>query len=362
MARKRTNVFNLSFLDIMSCGFGAVVLFYMIISAQVATRSDQANSEVLSESNRLEEEVLEGRKNLVRLRNTVESKQEQEVIAEGEITRMQELLAKLKVELAQYDGSSLATQESIEALRADIKSLEEAKNRLAAEAETRTDDPGRNVRQFVGEGNRQYLTGMKMGGQRVLILVDGSASMLGRTYVNVIRYRNMQDDKKVKAPKWQSVLRTVDWITAQIPPASRFKIAVFNDGVEVMGDGEWQRAADGVSLDAAVKELNGHVPQGGSNLYAAFQLVKNMDVKPDNIYLITDGLPTIGKSPPSKTVMVSPENRMKYFEQSVKVLGTRIPVNVMLFPMDGDPAAAGLMWELAYVTKGSMMTPSSDWP
>ena len=43
MARKRFTTFNLSFLDIMSCGFGAVVLFYMIISAQVSVRADKEN-------------------------------------------------------------------------------------------------------------------------------------------------------------------------------------------------------------------------------------------------------------------------------------------------------------------------------
>ncbi len=56
----------------------------------------------------------------------------------------------------------------------------------------------------MGEGDRQYLTELKMGGKHVLFLVDASASMLGRTYVNVIRYRNMEDSQKIKAPKWET--------------------------------------------------------------------------------------------------------------------------------------------------------------
>jgi hypothetical protein len=55
MARRPTTTFNLSFLDIMSCGFGAVILFYMIISAQVSVRADQENVELLGETNRMEE-------------------------------------------------------------------------------------------------------------------------------------------------------------------------------------------------------------------------------------------------------------------------------------------------------------------
>mgnify|MGYP000709420286 CR=1 FL=1 len=34
MARRQTNVFSLSFLDVMSCGFGAVVLIFLIIFAE----------------------------------------------------------------------------------------------------------------------------------------------------------------------------------------------------------------------------------------------------------------------------------------------------------------------------------------
>ena len=41
MARRRLNVFSLSFLDAMTCGFGAVVLFYMIINASYGRESQQ---------------------------------------------------------------------------------------------------------------------------------------------------------------------------------------------------------------------------------------------------------------------------------------------------------------------------------
>ena len=44
MARKRRpfEVFSMSFLDCMSCGFGAVILFFMIINAQVKARRPDA--------------------------------------------------------------------------------------------------------------------------------------------------------------------------------------------------------------------------------------------------------------------------------------------------------------------------------
>ena len=82
MARRQSNVFNLSFIDIMSCGFGAVVLFFMIISAQVSFRADQVDIKLVSDTFRLEEEVLDGRKNLVRLRTIFEKKQQQQISVE----------------------------------------------------------------------------------------------------------------------------------------------------------------------------------------------------------------------------------------------------------------------------------------
>jgi hypothetical protein len=87
-----------------------------------------------------------------------------------------------------------------------------------------------------------------------------------------------------------------------------------------------------------------------------------MDPLPDNVYLLTDGLPTQGKKPPLKPEMVKSEGRIKLFSQAAKELPAKVPVNVLLFPMDGDPAAAGLFWQLALATRGSFLTPSRDWP
>jgi hypothetical protein len=83
--------------------------------------------------------------------------------------------------------------------------------------------------------------------------------------------------------------------------------------------------------------------------------------RPDNIMLLTDGLPTqgVGKT---KRGSVSGEQRVKFFERAVKALPKNIPVNTILFPMEGDPLAAVLFWKLAVNTGGSFLTPTSDWP
>ncbi|MGI9290766.1 MAG: VWA domain-containing protein [Gammaproteobacteria bacterium] len=362
MARRATTTFNMSFLDVMSCGFGAVVLFYMIISAQVSVRADKENIELLGETNRMEEEILDGRKGLVRLKTSIDESQEIRSRREAEQERIQDQLDELREKLSKLDTTSLAARQSVEELQSDIKKLEEAKKKLLSDIEAQDDESGSSVRAYVGDGNRQYLTGMKMDGKRILILVDASASMLGRTYVNAIVYRNMADDLKVRTPKWRSAIDAVDWITTRIPKDADFRIMAFNTTAWDVSDGNWQPVADGERLSAAINRLRTTVPDQGTSLYNVFAAIDAMATKPDNIYLLTDGLPTQGNKKPDKEKLIKPDNRVKFFVQAADQLPGGIPVNVMLFPMDGDPDAAGLFWRLAIDTRGSFMTPSSDWP
>lgn len=362
MARRQFSVFSLSFLDVMACGLGATVLFFMIISAQVRQRVEKASSELLAQSSRVEEEVLDGRKNLVRLRDTLEEASRSASSADSEIARLAQLLAELQKD-APEPADSTARTESVEQLRADVRRLEEAKQRLAAaQPEPKT---GKRVRSFVGDGNRQYLTGMKMGGDRVLILIDTSASMLARTYINVVRYRAMPDTRKRQAPKWRQAIATVDWLTAQLPPGGRFQVYAFDEtarSVVTGTDGNWLDVGNGEASDRAVAALRQLVPGRGTSLHRAFDAIRALNPQPDNVYLITDGLPTQGDRRPPDAEQVKPEQRVKYFSQAARELSGRIPVNILLFPMDGDPDAAGYFWQLAVSTRGSFLTPSRDWP
>ena len=83
MARRQTLTFSMSFLDVMSCGFGAVVLFYTIISAQAGVHRIKENTDLTAESRKLEQEVLEGYKHLAELRNALESTEDRTVRAAG---------------------------------------------------------------------------------------------------------------------------------------------------------------------------------------------------------------------------------------------------------------------------------------
>src|SRR5262249_12677299 len=158
MARRKTEVFSMSFLDCITCAFGSVVLVYTLINAQGGLRRATESRELQAEVSKMEEEVLEGYQRLVVLRNSMVETQDETVRTEGMGARVLSETEQLKVELADADKETLSRREAIERLKADLKSLEEGTRRM--EGATRdANATGTRVRGFVGTGDRQYLTG-----------------------------------------------------------------------------------------------------------------------------------------------------------------------------------------------------------
>ncbi len=361
--RRRLNVFGLAFLDAMMCGFGSVVLLYMVINSAVGVRAGELTGDLQAEVDRLEAEVLEGVENLAELRNSAERSSREEATTRGLSRRLIEILKEIEQELATFEETTLARKEHLDQLKTDIRTLEEESKRLAARLPA-DETPGDKLRTFVGDGDRQYLTGLKVGGDRIFILLDRSASMLDDQIVNIVRRRNQSDEIKRQAPKWQRAVATVDWLATQIPRGSSFQVYTFADAAEpaVEGTGgQWLDGGSAEALNDAVAAVRGQVPGGGTNLYRALSAVSAMRPAPDNLTLIVDGLPTQGRNPSSGGT-VSAKQRRRLFDDALGQLSRRIPVNVILLPMEGDPDAASSYWRLAMATRGSFLTPSEDWP
>lgn len=371
MARRRrqSDVFGLSFLDAMTCGFGAVILFFMVIQGATDAPPDEpVFPDRQAEVDRLEEEVLVGHENLVELRNALSAVDEERIQAQGLSRRLIETLREVQVELATFEAETLAKKEDVRQLQSDLKSLEEDTKRLSANLPSE-ETPGDKVRSFVGDGDRQYLTGLKVGGERILILVDASASMLADTVVNVIVRRNLPDARRRLADKWRRATATVDWLTTQMPSQSHFQIYTFDETAKpVVPDsaGKWLDAGDRKVVGDAVSRLERVAPHGGTNLYRALEAIDQLRPRPDNVILLVDGLPTQGRKA-SRRGTVSGKKRLDYFEEAVREHLTggragRLPVNVVLFPMEGDPRAASAYWQLALASGGSFLAPAEDWP
>nr|MBO2513141.1 VWA domain-containing protein [Gammaproteobacteria bacterium] len=364
MARRREfTVFSLSFLDAITCGFGAIILFYMVIVANIDLRHDLIVEEAAGEVDRLELRVLAGRKNLIQAREELASKLEERTVLDGLKRRLASEVEQTQEDFRRMTEESLSRRETIEQLEAELAALRAEIQRQSAASVT-PEEAGNRIRSVSGKGNRQYLTGLRMGGRRVLILVDASTSMLDRTLVNIIRRRNMSREDQLRAPKWQQTVNTVDWLTAQIPPGTQFQVVAFNDKAWSLiegTDGQWLTATDGSQLEQAVETLRNTVPSGPTSLHAAFAAARALEPKPDNIYLIVDGLPTMGSVMPTRPG-VSGRERVAHFERAVRELPINVPVNVILLAMEGDPNAAPAYWLLALNTGGSMLAPAEDWP
>jgi len=123
----------------------------------------------------------------------------------------------------------------------------------------------------------------------------------------------------------------------------------------------WQEVADRDGLNAAINNVKDIVPANGTNLEKVFRAIANMSPRPDNVFLITDGLPTLSDRG-SRDALVTPAQRIELYEDALEELPRGIPVNVVLLPMEGDPSAAAAYWQLAQYTQGSFISPSKDWP
>ena len=352
MARKRRAIpLSLSFLDIMACGFGAVTLLFLILRHNTA-EVEIPESPMAAEVALLQEDIRRASEEKSTLTNSLEE-------VEKELAEMQGMAQRVVTDIEEREQSIQPDpDEQIDVLRRRVEELE------AQVDDMEEVEFGDKVRAFIGEGNRQYLTGLKLGGERVMILVDGSASMLADTVVNVVRRRNMPEDRLRASDKWQWTVRTVEWLLAQLPPSSRFQVYIFNTGVRpaVEGtEGEWLDAADSLDLEDAVAGLKNYSPGGGTSLENAFESLGRFAMQSDNLFLLTDGLPTQGARPPDKAMVSGPQRR-DHFVDAVRRLPAGVPVNTLLFPMEGDPEAAALYWQLAINTNGAFLAPSRDWP
>jgi hypothetical protein len=363
MRRRRIEVFSLSFLDCICCGFGAVVLFYTIVAGQAGIKRMDRSDQLQAEVNRLEEEVLVGTRNLVVLRNTL---QKTETDTRSAAVRAQSLLdevATSRTEALRVGATSMAQREHINQLKTDLRQLEEGTRRLQAGAQQKA-PVGERVRSFRGTGNRRYVTGINVKGKRVLVLLDRSASMMDEDLVNIIKLRNQSVAARRTAPKWRQALDIADWLSTQLPPGSQFQMVAFNSEAQSLiegSDGKWQDSADPQLLARAMDRFRGLTPEGGTSLLNAYAVIRTLSPLPDQVVLVTDGLPTQGKDRGLRR-FVNVAQRARLFEEAQKSLPSKVPVDVILLPMQGDLPAPHMFWTLARETGGNFMMPAADWP
>ncbi len=349
--RRETEVFSLAFLDCICCGFGAVILVFILTVSQKKDVDKAVVDEARDKLNKAQSAVSMTQEELDRLARVLAAAQLELQDINAKSTQDQLKLTDRKRELLLMLQQTGALKDAIHTLLGEKKAL--------PTEEIAPPVPIPNV------DRRQYLTGVKLNGEFVVFLVRMSGSMLDDTIDAAIARLDDSDEKKREAPKWKRVIQSLEWMLASLTPDTHFQILLFSEEttpiIATRGD-EWFSTKDRKTMSEVITKLHALVPKGGANMERAFTAVRFLPRLPDSIVLMTDGLPTRSDSLPMEGD-IEEQHRIRFFEIATKQLPPRIPVSTILFPtLSGDPAAPGLFWELANATRGALVSPAKSWP
>lgn len=350
--RRKSEALNLAFLDIMSCGLGAVVLVFMLVKHNAGQYP--AEADLLAKDLRfLELEKMQMQQTLLQLQNIAQLEEDKKV-------KLREKKTELLHSLSQQRLALSLQKDQLADMKRDIST------RPVAEKEDLIED--------VQGGEENYLIGLKVAGPRIVVLIDSSSSMTDESLIEIIKRKNGSEDEKKRGPKWQRTKKAVRWLLGRVPKTSQLAVLAFNSSVTPLGGPGWKQADSRENLQALYRELDSLVPEGATNLQKGLQAAAGYGAT--DLYLVTDGLPTIGESRYAslnpftscssllgKSSTISGECRVKLFRQSVKdsKLG-KLKVNVVLLPIEGDPDAVNEYWTWSATSGGLLISPALNWP
>jgi len=347
--RRETEIFSLSFMDCICCGFGAVLLLFILTTGQKSDYGKDTVEQLKKQIVEMEREITQEKAELDKMVRPAALSAEDLAAMEEENQNTKRKADDEEDELKQLLRQIAALKNEEAKLLADLKNMPEEEQQPVPIPEV---------------DRRQYLTGVEMEGSHVLFVVRASGSMLGDTLDEAISRLEDPDFKKREAPKWQRVIKALEWLVASLGTDANFQILLFNDEtIPLLPDRSegWISRGDRAGVQQALAKLRQVVPKGSANLERAFNTVRYLPTLPDSIVLLTDGLPTASDSSPSSESS-DDDARMAYLRQAIRQLPPRIPVSTILFPTSGDPGAPALYWELAGYTNGALVSPSADWP
>jgi hypothetical protein len=352
---RKDDGFNLAFLDVMACGLGAVLLILILVKFN-------ANSDDPSQENeKLKEELVALQGQTQQVSKDISSTEEAIVI---EVATIQAVKVKIKNLKVEQDNTRRALKDKI----AVLANLEDA---AAAAAKKQAD----NTISLSGRGEESYLIGLKVEGSHIGILLDTSASMTAETIIEGIKIKIGSESKKKSGAKWVRSIRIVKWLLARLPKESKVSIVSYNDKAKTLGMRPTNSAKNSSSIKALVTEVDKLVPTNGTNLQVGLKEIKKSMPNMTDLYVITDGLPTLGENSGGllsyakcgsffgKSQTINGQCRINLFNHTI---GTTSPANVkthiILLPLEGDPDAPFFYWTWASKTGGTFISPASTWP
>ncbi len=200
--------------------------------------------------------------------------------------------------------------------------------------------------------------GMNLTGQRVVFVLDMSASML------------MASDQVPDPGKWRAACAQVDAMMRGLPQLEKYQILGINDQAHWLfgHKGEWLVYDPQTTPDQVRQRLTeGSIhPEGGTDFHAAMEAA--FSLRPhglDTIYLFSDGLPNSGQGLSDSELKALGEKDLaarlgKHLLEKLRtewnreVAGSRVRINTIGFYFDSLEVGA-FLWTLARENEGSFV-------
>jgi hypothetical protein len=161
--RRQFEIFNLAFLDVISCGFGAIILLLVISKISEPQLIEQVNADLTGVVAQLEEQLHE-------IRGETQILNRQLVAKEKQLSEQKEKLARLQGSLTNVEGQYRATSKSAEAQSLIQDELESAKQELSEE-----------MRRLLSDYRRPredaMIGGIPVDSEYIIFVIDTSGSM-----------------------------------------------------------------------------------------------------------------------------------------------------------------------------------------
>lgn len=348
--RRSFEVFSLSFLDCICCGFGAMLLLFVLTIGKHADARASIVSKIEQTISQLESEITKENAATQALRDAIRARDVRIADERASEERRRKSLTELKDELALILQEKSAMKEELDQLLARKKDI------------PKVEEPPPVP--IPNEQRRQYLTGFNFEGKSMLFVVEISGGMLGYTVDEAISYVGKTDEEKRQSAKWRQVVKSVQWVIANLTADQAYQVLVFNNEARPLvldSENEWFDAQDRQQTAEVLRLLGELTPGGGANLERAFITAREKFPLTETIVLFTDSLPTLSDSIPI-TGATDDRDRERMFRAALREIPRKTPINTILYPMSGDPAAAFLFWQLADSSGGSLISPARGWP
>lgn len=364
--------FGLSFLDVLCCGLGAAVLLLLIVKhGESTTEVDDTGL----------------------LREAITEIQEQIAIKKEKKTELERIADSIRTEIASStqsgDAHSTIARLQSQRLATLLKELQQQRSALrGAQTELSQAAADLQERQSKAEEQptQQQLTGLMVNNDRVLVLLDASASMLANNLIQIIRLRASPRAVQLSSEKWRSATGAALWVVESMPDGALYQVLSYSNSVLdsrgrrtlAANPPDWeQKASAGLPMAMLESSLRNRQPSGPTDLRTVLEIAGAINPKPKQIMIITDGLPTLDGSTPifrirscprqrgNTTPLVSPTCRQEIFERAIRANESDlrgIRIDVILLKLEGDSNAVYSYWSLSNQYGGRLLSPVPGWP